>query len=678
LPDRGVRKITAPLPIRARKQASMCGIVAVHSRSGKCIDSAVVRVMRDALHHRGPDDEGLLLDNETALGHRRLAIVDLSDAGRQPMPNEDESLWLIYNGEIYNYVELAAELRSKGHRFRSETDSEVILHLFEEEGAACVKRLNGMFAFVIWDRRRRTLFMARDRIGIKPLYYYTDDDWFLCASEVKALLAHPAVQPRPDIQGLADYLYAGFTLGEKTMIAGVRQLPPGHTLEMIGDHVVSKEYWSLNYAYRPDRSFKRTVADLSDLLDDAARIHCRSDADLGCHLSGGLDSSLVTTLATRHRAGMKTFSIRFDGGEYFDETEHACAVSRQLATEHFVEAGSAVDLDQHYLSLLWHQDQPMPDASGYSYYAISRLAARHVKVALTGHGGDEIFAGYPAQFALAFGSTAMFDLSKRTEAAEPAWYTRAREAFASEGVAGLVARVGRRLVRTRPEGLSDTWAALHCGHDPSRDVRLDKRFRDALSGYSPHDEYVTPLICAPTDDVLDKALHHDLRVYLPHLLHKEDRASMAVSLESRVPLLDHRVVEFLATVPTEQKVAGMLPKALLRAVARPMLPESILQRRDKSPFPSPERQWLSAGRLPLLDAVLSEERTLDRGIFSPDALRRGNLSPGSRIAALNIELWFRLFIDQDRERLRGPNDKLVRMSSPDPLAYGTPASSVAG
>jgi asparagine synthase (glutamine-hydrolysing) len=625
----------------------MCGIVAVYNRSGLPVDPGMVVRMRDTLWHRGPDDEGLLVEDGVGLGHRRLSIVDLSPAGRQPMSNEDGTLWLIFNGEIYNYVELAAQLRARGHEFRSSTDSEVILHLYEDAGEDCVRQLNGMFAFVIWDRRTGTLFAARDRLGIKPLYYYEDSDWFLCASEIKALLEHPAVRAAPDWRGVADYLFAGYTLGSNTMFANVRQVPPAHCLRVDAAGPRVKEYWAPRYAYHQGRSFERVVGDLADLVDDAVRIHCRSDASLGCHLSGGMDSSLVTALASRHRDALDTFSIHFLDGEFFDESRYARRVAQHLGTTHWEDAPGSEDLTALHATLMWHQDQPTADAAGFSYFAVSRLAARHVKVALTGHGGDEIFAGYRGQFRAAFGSTAMFDDPLWRAPAPPPWATRVGRLLRSAGPLGLVRRAARRIRGARPESLGERWVRSHCGPDPRTDPRLGTRLRAEISGYSPLPAYLAPLEAGAADHPLERVLHHDLRVYLPHLLQKEDRASMAVSLESRVPLLDYRIVEFLGTVPPDQKVQGLVPKALLRAVARPVLPASIVDRRDKKPFPSPESQWIRGGRLPAVAALLAEERSLERGIFDADELRKGLLGGWELLTAFNVELWFRVFIDRD-------------------------------
>jgi asparagine synthase (glutamine-hydrolysing) len=605
--------------------------------------------MRDILIHRGPDDAGLHIDGAVGLGHRRLSILDLSAAGHQPMSNEDGSVWLVFNGEIYNYVELTSVLRGRGHTFCSTTDSEVILHLYEEEGPRCLQSLNGMFAFVLWDSRMQTMFAARDRIGIKPLYYYLKDGLFACASEVKGVLAHPEIQTAVDYQGLADYLFAGAPLAHKTLFAGIQQLPPAHMLTLSASGLSIKRYWDVSYRYQAGRITRQIVADLSDLIDDAVRIHCRSDAAVGCHLSGGLDSSLVSSLAARHRGGMEAFSVRFGESAYYDETEYASAVAQTIGARHQIVTPDARDLMSLLGPLTWHQDFPMPSAGGFSYFCVSRLAAGSVKVVLTGHGGDEVFGGYPAQFQATFGTTGMFDLSKRPPAENATVGQRLARLMRRQGLLGIAHRLLRR--PKHPESLEALWIKLHCGADPARNPLLHPALARMFGDYSPSHDYLQPLVEAPTDQTFDRCLYHDLVSYLPHLLMKEDRASMAVSLESRVPLLDYRIIEYMATVPPEDKVPRRVPKALLREVAAPHLPAYVLRRNDKTPFPVPLREWIANQLTPQIRALLGSEISLERGIFNPRVLRDPGLSPGEMLAMLNVEIWFRVFIDRDPDWL---------------------------
>jgi asparagine synthase (glutamine-hydrolysing) len=623
----------------------MCGIVAVWQRDGRpCRPEAVV-AMRDAMIHRGPDDAGLRIDGAVGLGHRRLSILDLSAAGHQPMSNEDGSIWLVFNGEIYNYVELASALRARGHIFRSATDTEVIVHLYEDEGPRCLQSLNGMFAFVLWDARTSTMFAARDRLGIKPLYYHLEDGLFACASEVKGLLAHPEIPTAVDDQGLADCLYTVAPLAHKTLFAGIRQLPPAHMLTLSASGGRIERYWDVAYRYQAGRGRQQIVGDVGELIDDAVRIHCRSDAAVGCHLSGGLDSSLVGSLGARYRGGLDAFSVRFGESAFYDEIEYAAAVAKAIGARHHIITPEATDLMSMLGPLTWHQEFPSPDAGGFSYFSVSRLAAHSVKVALTGHGGDEVFGGYPRQFQAAFGSTAMFDLSKWPSSERPTATQRLARLVRRQGLLGLARRLVRR--PNHSDSLEAQWIRLHAGMDAAHNQLLHPGLVRRFGDYSPARDYLRPLVEAPTDQTFDRCLYHDLVTYLPHLLMKEDRASMAVSLESRVPLLDYRIIEYLATLPPEDKVPQRVPKAIIREVAAPILPAQIVRRNDKTGFPVPFREWIAGQLGPQVRALLGSEASLDRGIFNPRVLRDPGLSPGEMLTMLNVEVWFRVFIDRD-------------------------------
>ena len=627
----------------------MCGIVAVLKFGDSAVvDEGVLTRMRDSMYHRGPDDAGLYVRGEVGLGHRRLSILDLSPAGHQPMCNEDGSIWLVFNGEIYNYVELAADLRQRGHQFRSQTDSEVILHLYEELGERCVEELNGMFAFALWDSRKRLLFGARDRFGIKPFHYFLDERQFVCASEIKAIIEDPQIRRAPDPRGIADYLFAGAPLAGKTFYAGISELPPGHTIMVRDGHATIREYWDVHYAYRHYPSPDAVADELDALLDHSVQIHCRSDAPVGCHLSGGLDSSTVVSFAARHLAALKTFSIRFDVGGYYDETRYAKLVADAVGAEYIELTATYAELARLYPSLLWHMDQPAAGGgdAGFSYYAAARLAAQHVKVTLTGHGGDEIFAGYPAQFETAFGNGRSFDLSARPRTG-PSAVARLLRVGRMEGVSGLARRLVRGVSAAGSPGSDDLWIRLHCGTAPRQTPFLHPRFLRTLGGYTSREDYLKPFRASDTRELLDRCLYHDLRVYLPQLLHKEDRASMAVSIESRLPLLDYRIVELLATVSPDQKVPQRIPKALLRKSAARRLPAEVVERRDKVPFAPPMHEWATGPLQPLIREVVHAPQCLERGIFNPDVIRGDHLDAHQLIPLLNVELWFRIFIDQD-------------------------------
>jgi asparagine synthase (glutamine-hydrolysing) len=617
---------------------------------GRAPDRARVEAMRDTMAHRGPDGAGLHIDGPVALGHRRLSIIDTSAAGHQPMPNEDETVWLVFNGEIYNYIELRKDLLARGHRFRSSTDSEVIIHLWEEHGERCVDFLNGMFAFTIWDSRTQALFAARDRAGIKPFSYFLGPDRFIAASETKAILADPAVPVEPDYNALSDCVLSGYPAYGTTCFNGIRRLPPGSALMLKDGRLRTWRYWELEFNYNHDRSLDQTVEELGALLDDAIRIHCRSDAPLGAHLSGGLDSSSIAAFTVRHRDPLHTFSIRFSGGSFFDESNYARLVSQSLGTEHHEAQPGPEDVSAMLSRLAWHGDIPMPDISSFSYFSAAQLAGSRVRVAMTGHGGDEIFAGYPAQFAAAFNDTSMFDLSNRP-VSKPALLTRARMVLRHRGLRGSISRLFGGDPARKPEDLGQRWLRLHCGVAPLDNPLLTRAFRTRLGGYDSRIGYLQPFFHANTDEALDRCLYHDLVNYLPGLLHQEDRASMAVSLESRVPLLDYRLVEFLATVPPAQKVVGREPKALLRKVVKDMLPEQITARRDKGPFGVPIDQWLKGPLAPLVHELTQSRRAKEREIFDAAELRSGWHGPNGTWTAMSVELWFRIFIDRDRTLL---------------------------
>jgi len=621
----------------------MCGIVGVLRADGVCVSESLLSEMRDTLVHRGPDDAGLYLKGPVGLGMRRLSVLDLTPAGHQPMSNHDGTLWIVFNGEIYNYVELAQELRSAGQRLVSQSDTEVLLHLYERFGKECLHRLNGMFAFAIWDAKERELFAARDRLGIKPFYYHHRGERFMFASEIKALLQGDPSLRRPDNQALADYMFSGGPLGAKTGFAGISQLEPGHSLTWRDGQLAVRRYWDIEYQYADPNREADLLAELAWVVDDAVRIQSRSDVPVGSHLSGGLDSSAVASHAVRYVQPLKTFSIRFGENPYYDETEHAKVVASHIGSIYVEELGHPRDLGSLLPALIYHMDFALPAAGAFGYFAVSRLAKRHVKVALTGHGGDEVFAGYPKHFDVAFDSTEMFDLSGRPFEG-PSAMRRVRTLLRREGPAGLVRRLRGRL-RPRLRSIEDRWISSHCGPEPAGHPMLHPRFVQTLGDYSTRDAYLRAFYQAGTDELLDKCLYHDLRVYLTQFLALEDRMSMAVSLESRVPLLDHRLVELVARIPAALKVSGRQPKHLLKEVARPLLPASILNRMDKRPFPIPAGRWFAGELASAVESILRSPRCLDRGIFDPDRLRKGVLSPDVVWPLINLELWFLIFVD---------------------------------
>ena len=404
------------------------------------------------------------------------------------------------------------------------------------------------------------------------------------------------------------------------------------------------------------------LEELSAIVDESVTIHCRSDAPLGCHLSGGIDSSSVVALAARHRQHLSAFSIKFSEDEHIDETRFAKAVAAHVGAEYLECSPTAVDMAEVLPFLVWHMDVPMATEGGFAYFTVSEFAKRYVKVSLTGHGGDEIFAGYPAQFQATFNTTEMFRLYDDPVRIPPqqGMLTRALRKGPVGIYKALRARAGNRR-----RSLEDQWAALHCEHLPSDNPLLHEGFVAGLNGYSPKGPYLEPFVNAPTDETLDRCLYHDLTVYLPSLLHLEDRVSMAVSLESRVPLLDHRIVEFLATVPPAQKVRGLEPKHLLRQVASSLLPKEIWENRDKRPFGVPGTFWRTRRLHDVAKQILLSKESMERGIFRPEALRAACADGGQVVlfwSLVNVELWFKIFIDQNRYWIQKAKDRAVALS----------------
>jgi asparagine synthase (glutamine-hydrolysing) len=445
-------------------------------------------------------------------------------------------------------------------------------------------------------------------------------------------------------------MFCGRALGGKTMFRNIREVEPGHWFRMDLDtgRPQIQKYWSLRHDYDRSRSDEAVTEELLHSLDESVKIHCRSDASLGCHLSGGLDSSTVVALASRHRRGLKTFSIRFAEEGFFDETHYAQAVARHAGVEYFETEPNCKQMAACLPYVMWHMDVPMATDGGFTYFMTSKLAQRHVKVSLTGHGGDELFAGYPAQFQASFGRTDMFvkqkhshhQVFKRQISQSPI------KSFLGVGVANIY-RSARKRFFNSPKSLQDIWIQLHCNHWPGLSSIFEAGLMARIEGYTPIDDYLKPFLEVDTDHALDQCLYHDLRVYLPSLLHLEDRVSMAVSIESRVPFLDHRLVEFLGTVPPEQKVKGLVPKHFLRQVASKLLPEDVWARRDKCNFPIPENFWMSPEMKNLSEAVLIAPESLHRGLFKPEILKQACQYGNLTWPLMNVELWFKIFIDRD-------------------------------
>jgi asparagine synthase (glutamine-hydrolysing) len=624
----------------------VCGIAGViHLDPRKRVDPAMLRRMSGALRHRGPDGEGLVADGSVGFGHRRLAIVDI-EGGAQPMTSADGSTWLVCNGEIYNHPELKPVLEAAGHRYRTRCDSETILHAYEAFGEDCVERLRGMFAFALWDGRRGRLLLARDPLGIKPLYYTVRSASLAFASEIKALLASGLVRPSFDRDVLPEYLASGFVAGEDTFFVGVRRLEPGHVLTWTRDEGFRvREYWKPpSVGAGNGASLRDEARELRRILGEAVRRHLMSDVPVGLFLSGGVDSTaLAALMAPMVREPIRTFAVGFDEPGA-SELPFARAVAGHLGTIHHEVTVSRDEYFRALPELIWHEDEPLAFPASVPLYFVSRLAAQHVKVVLTGEGSDELFSGYNRYRIAAWNAIAERTVWRRV----PRW-VRARVRAA---VPWLPAALRRNAARTFLAAGPDLRTAFY---EPFAvfSGALQSELLAGIAASPARDPYAMALRFASESGggVLDRILYADLRTYLAELLMKQDQMSMAASIESRVPFLDDEVVRFAVSLPARYKLRGLRTKAVLKEAVRDILPPGVLHRR-KMGFPVPIGPWLAGGARRVVSEYVLGPRALSRGLFRPAALRRlvaahdATGRHGDRLWLLvTLEMWHRVFLD---------------------------------
>ena len=627
----------------------MCGICgAYYFGAGRDVDLDVLRAMNRQIVHRGPDDEGYYRQSTVGLAMRRLSIIDLR-TGHQPIANEDNSVWIVFNGEIYNHQELRAALEQKGHRYRTQSDTETIVHLYEEYGRACVEHLRGMFAFVIWDVKRRVLFGARDRLGIKPFYYLHSSEFLLFGSEIKAILAHPGVEARLDQAVLPEYLAFGYLAGARTMFSGIQKLPPGHTLEADeSGQVKVQAYWDIpQQSHIPQLTRNDCAGTYAEMLERSVESHLMSDVPLGVFLSGGIDSSLVAALMTKLRgSSIETFSVGYNE-QVFSELPYARTVAQHIDSVHHEVHVSREQFFKALPKLIWHEDEPLAWPSSVALYFVARLARERVKVVLTGEGSDETLAGY-ARYAWTIWNAR---LGSAYRSASPKILQRLiRETIEESRLLGAGGR--RRLEHSFLARDSESWTSLYFDNFFSAFSESDQRKILQEGGSETAYQGSLNYWRKSHGDLLDRMLYTDSKTYLVELCMKQDQMSMAASIESRVPFLDHVLVEFAAQIPAEFKIRGLEGKLILKNKARDLLPESIVHRK-KMGFPTPFSGWLLGPQLDLLEAMLLESRSLERRLFRPDATRQLFLEHRSRYRdhadkiwrLLNLELWHRVFID---------------------------------
>ncbi|MCB1021931.1 MAG: asparagine synthase (glutamine-hydrolyzing) [Acidobacteria bacterium] len=626
----------------------MCGIAGYLTREPGVYPDSLIRRMTGAMVHRGPDGEGVFQDEHCALGHRRLSIVDLA-AGAQPMGNEDDRLQVTYNGEIYNHAKLRPDLEAAGHRYKTRCDTETILHAYEQYGPACVERFRGMFAFAIWDRDRRRLFAARDRLGIKPFYYWFDGRTFVFGSEIKALLEHPAVRVELEESELAEYLALGYSSGERTLFRGVKRLMPGHTLELSLDGALDiRQYWDVPLPSAIEkRSAEDWIEDCRARFERSVEQRLMADVPLGMFLSGGVDSGSVAAVIKRLADGpVKTFSVGYAEQEY-SELEYARQVAERIGTDHHEVRVSADDFFGALPELIWHEDEPIVWPSSVALHFVSKLAEEQVKVVLTGEGADELFAGY--------GRYRFYLMNERWAGAYGAVPAPLRRMMrgAVETSSLLRADMRRKLGHTIL-GRETSFESLYIDNfqaafSAREQGEMLQRAADAGDAYA---SYLHWWRKSEGARPLQRLLYTDMKTYLPELLMKQDQMSMSASIESRVPFLDHSFVEFAAQVPDEMKLHGATGKYIFKKVAEKLIPHDIIYRK-KMGFPTPLASWLRGpmqGRV--REILLADDgfvhAYLERGRVQGllDAHASGAVDATDRIwRLLNMQIWGATFLD---------------------------------
>ncbi|HKQ89696.1 MAG TPA: asparagine synthase (glutamine-hydrolyzing) [Blastocatellia bacterium] len=630
----------------------MCGIcgVAIPSRLNRRVDESQLAAMRDSLIHRGPDGAGFLIDGSVGLGHRRLSIVD-PDGGGQPMANEDDTIWIVFNGEIYNHRELRPSLIERGHRYRSSSDTETIIHLYEEFGPRGVEKLRGMFAYAIWDSRRRRLVIARDRLGIKPLYYVLKEDGALYfASEIKALVEARAIRPELNYDALADYAANRYTSGEETLFRGVKRLLPGHTLTWRDGEIEVDSYWNLSFKKPEERlSEAQYVERFGELFRKCVKSHLMADAPLGMFLSGGIDSSAIASVMSRlAREPIKTFSVAFAERDS-NELEYARAVAQAFRTDHHEIVVSPEQFFDRLPALVYQEDEPIAYPSSVPLYFVSDLAASCVKVALTGEGSDELLAGYNKYRVAIYNLLLGRGYERLTPAPLRGMIKR------QIGRLNGASRARRALERTflfMPADIRNVYFDNFAVYSPSRQRRLfTPETYERMSDRDPYRASLSYIEQSEAETLLDKLLAADMKTYLHELLMKQDQMSMAASLETRVPFLDHKLVEFAARMPDAMKLRGWTTKYVLRRAMRDMLPPQILTRR-KMGFPTPVGAWFRGPFRRVIDDYVLSERALSRGVFDQSYAREiatrhaaGENHTERLWMLVNFEIWQRRFFD---------------------------------
>lgn len=630
----------------------MCGICGkLAFAAEEIISPTLVKAMADAIRHRGPDDDGYYVSGQVGFGFRRLSIIDLK-SGHQPLANEDGTVWIVFNGEIYNFQELRAFLREKGHIFKTRTDTEVIVHLYEEFGPGCVQKLRGMFSFAIWDQNAKTLFMARDRVGIKPLYYHLTDTSIVFASEIKAILADPSVNREVAPEFIDRFLTFQYLPGEETLLKGINKLQPGHYLLVKDGEPEIRQYWDLQFAESfQERSTEQTEEELLKLLSETVGLHMIADVPVGVLLSGGVDSTGVLSLAVEQtEKRVSTFTIGFSGEEVADERPFAKLAAERFGTQHYEMTIPAEDFASFMPKYVWHMEEPVCEPPAIALYYVSKLAREHVTVLLSGEGGDEAFAGYSN-----YRNLVWLERIKRgghlLNSALSGGISLGNSLLGTSRFAKYAPLMTDRFPdyyygrtsnphRTTGNGLGSIYSADFSGTiDRERSLGPVRTLQDHMRGRG----------------TLDAMLYIDTKTWLPDdLLIKADKMTMANSIELRVPLLDHKVLEFAASLPANLKLNGLATKYILKKALSKRIPKEIRDRK-KAGFPLPYESWLRRDLKETVWNVLLDSRTIDRGFFNKSAIEKllrsnstGQNHSKEIFSLLTLELWQRTFVENEQ------------------------------
>ncbi len=627
----------------------MCGICGkMFVKDDRKVDPVLIERMSAVMSHRGPDDHGIYTSRKIGLGHRRLSIIDLQ-TGKQPLSNENDKIWVVFNGEIYNYQELRNELVAKGHGFKTQTDTEVIVHLYEECGEGFISKLRGMFAIALWDETTETLILARDRVGIKPLYYYRTNDCITFGSEIKSILVDPTVPRNIDPHGIHTLLSYYYIPGEDTLLQGIKKLLPGHYLVVKDGKCIDREYWDLSFSKtRGHLSLEEAEQELVEVLRKSVRDHMISDVPVGFLLSGGVDSTALLSFAVEEtNKDISTFTIGFKNDKFADERTYAALAAKQFGTKHYDMTIGADEFAEFLPKYVWHMEEPVCEPPAVALYYVSRLAKDHVKVLLSGEGGDEAFAGYPN-----YRNLVWLERIKKISGPLNPMIGRAVSLLNGSGPLNRIGKYGPLFTMDFGNYYYSRTSGPLAFMNRNAQSFHTAEFNAIVSTNNAHDFRERLLRNAGDDELLDKMLYIDTKTWLPDdLLIKADKITMANSIELRVPLLDHVVLEYAASLPADFKLRWLTTKYILKKAFEDRVPHEILYRK-KTGFPVPYEQWMSNELKEYVRGILLDKKTTERGYFRTEAVSRmldagcGKMSYSKEIFLLVVlELWHQCFID---------------------------------